>query len=56
MEMEFAYEVKGATLPTINNAHHQPHRLRQMGNKSRMSHIDVKDASIMASEIQPRHQ
>ena len=41
MEIEFAYDVKWASYK---------------GNKSRMSHIDVNDGSIMASGIQPRRQ
>ena len=53
MEMEFAYDVKWATLLTVSDAHRRPRRRHVKGNKSRMSQVDVNDASIMASWIQP---
>ena len=51
MEMEFAYDVKWATFPTVSNAHRRPRRRHSKGNKSRMSHLDDNDGSIMASEF-----
>ena len=53
MEMEFAYDVKGAMLPTLTVNHAEVIK-REI--KSRMSHIDVNDESVMAAGIQPRRQ
>ena len=53
MEMEFVNDVKWATLLTVSDAHRRPRRRHYEGNKSRMSQVDVNDASIMASWIQP---